>query len=79
MEPAALPTLLGHAFDGQRLVAILQTLHHCFLPQRVPLLPLLRNMTKAPRFDVALLFLEAAVRAPPLTLLPQYVFFLFLS
>ncbi|EDQ90824.1 uncharacterized protein MONBRDRAFT_36345 [Monosiga brevicollis MX1] len=58
-----LPGLLGATFEPDDLISILRVLYTEYLPQRQPIFPVLRKLTKADRFDMMIMFLESEERA----------------
>lgn len=61
VDPKALPQLLRQEFDADRLASIVEVLYQHFLPQKKPLLPILRNVAKTHRFDVSFMLLDSEV------------------
>jgi hypothetical protein len=61
LDANQLPILLGNGLDQPLLAAIVGALHTVFVPNKWPLFPLLRKLTRVDRFDIALMLLDASV------------------
>ena len=61
LDPNQLPQLLGNGLDQPLFAAIIAALRDVFVPNKWPLFPILRKLTKVERFDIALMLLDSSV------------------